>query len=363
MSSEITVRLKNIRDRSYAIVIRPGVLADIPRLLGPRWKRSKIFIITDSNVKKIYGKTLQAKLSTAGFDSKVLSFSAGEKNKNSSTVYRLQTELLHNSVRRDSLIIALGGGVVGDIAGYVAATILRGVAYIQIPTTLLSQVDSSVGGKVGVDHPLGKNLIGAFHQPAAVFIDPKTLGTLPEKEFRNGLAEVVKIGAALDESFFLLLEKNATRVNTNNPRLLTQIISRSVKLKAAVVEKDEFEGGLRKVLNLGHTIGHALETASGFGLKHGEAVALGMIAEARLAQMIGVLRTEDYVRVIRLMKNLKLPSRLPAIKNKSRFFSSISTDKKSDGDTTKFVLLNCIGKSIIGVPVPRDLIEEVLCRT
>ncbi len=363
MSAEITVRLKNTRERSYTIVIRPGILESLPRIVAQRWKRSKLFIITDSNVEKLFGADLQERFASAGFDSQLLSFGAGERNKNNRTVQQLHTELLSHQIRRDNLIVALGGGVVGDVAGYAAATILRGVAYIQVPTTMLSQVDSSVGGKVGIDHPLGKNLIGAFHQPSAVFIDPNTLGTLSEKEFRNGLAEVVKIAAALDKSFFTLLERNSTRLNRSNRSLLTQIIARSVGLKAAVVEKDEFESGLRKSLNLGHTIGHALEAASGFTLKHGEAVALGIIAEARIAVRLGLLQKKDYARLSHLLKQLKLPTRLPTIKHTTKFFSSITTDKKSERDTTKFVLLNGIGSSTIGVPVARKLIEEVLYYT
>lgn len=363
MSPEIAVRLKNTRDRSYTIVIRPGILQSLSRIVAQRWKRSKLFIITDSNVEKNYGADLQRRFSSGGLDSVLLSFGAGEKYKNARTVQGLQTKLLSNGIRRDSLIVALGGGVVGDVAGYAAATILRGVAYIQVPSTLLSQVDSSVGGKVGIDHPLGKNLIGAFHQPSAVFIDPNTLSTLSEKEFRNGLAEVVKIAVALDKSFFTLLERNATRLSRNNRSLLTQIIARSVGLKAAVVEKDEFESGLRKALNLGHTIGHALEAASGFTLKHGEAVALGIIAEAGIALRIGLLRKQDYLRVIQLMKQLKLPTRLLPIKSKRKFFSSMATDKKSEGDTTRFVLLNGIGRSVIGVPVSREMVEECLYQT
>ncbi|MEO8168546.1 MAG: 3-dehydroquinate synthase family protein, partial [bacterium] len=218
----------------------------------------------------------------------------------------------------------------------------------------------SVGGKVGVDHPLGKNLIGAFHQPAAVFIDPDTLTTLSEKEFRNGLAEVVKIAAALDRPFFDLLERKATQIRRKNPALIARIISRSVALKAAVVERDELESGLRKSLNLGHTIGHALEAASGYTLKHGEAIALGMIAEARIAVRLGLLTTKDYDRLRNLLRRLKLPTRIPSIRNKRKFFSSISTDKKSEGSVAKFVLLNGIGRSVIGVPVERTLIEQSL---
>lgn len=332
----------------------------MPVLISQTWNGKNIFIITDSNVERLWGGQLQRRLFDAGIEALLLSFPAGERSKNVRTVHALHTQLLSNCIRRDSLIIALGGGVVGDVAGYVAATVLRGVKYIQVPTTLLSQVDSSVGGKVGIDHPLGKNLIGAFHQPAAVFIDPDVLRTLPQSEFRNGLAEVVKIAAAIDKKFFASLERNAHRITKTNQRLLAEIISRSVVLKAAVVEKDELESGLRKALNLGHTIGHAIEAATKFSIKHGEAVSMGMVAESRIAVRLGLLKEDDFQRVVRLLRTLRVPTRIPIIKNKSKFFSAISSDKKAEGNKTKFVLLNGIGRSAIGVDVPIAQLDFIL---
>lgn len=360
MTREITVHLNSSVDRSYEIVIRSGILQNLPQIIARRWKLKKVFVITDTNVEEKYGRDLQKRFVAANVDSQLISFPAGERSKNARTVEAGQTKLLNNGIRRDSIIIALGGGVVGDVAGYVAATILRGVQYIQVPTTLLAQVDSSVGGKVGIDHPIGKNLIGAFHQPAGVFIDPLVLKTLREKEFRNGVAEVVKIAAALDKSFFRLLERNYGKIHRTNGKLLTQIIARSIALKAAVIEKDEFEIGLRKVLNLGHTIGHALEAASGFTLKHGHAVAMGIAAESKIALQKKLLGEQDYLRVIQLMKNLKLPTKLEPIKNRSKFFSSLATDKKSEDGFTKFVLLNGIGQSVIGVPVSSESVDDCL---
>jgi 3-dehydroquinate synthase len=360
MARQINVHLKASIDRSYQIAINPKVLADMASVLSRKWMGRSVFIITDSIVSGLYGQRLQNDLTDSGFEVILVDFPSGEQSKNASVIHALHTQLLTNSIRRNSLIIALGGGVVGDVAGYVAATILRGVKFIQVPTTLLSQVDSSVGGKVGIDHPLGKNLIGAFHQPSAVFIDPTVLKTLSEKEFRNGLAEVVKIAAALDISFFSFIERNARKITRTNVKLLSEIIRRSVALKAAVVEKDEHESGIRKVLNLGHTIGHALEAASNYSLKHGEAVSLGIVAESRLAVKLGLLREVDYKRVVKLLTTLKLPTRIPQIKNKTKFFRTLGTDKKSEGAQNMFVLLNGIGKSAIGVEVPMELIARAI---
>jgi 3-dehydroquinate synthase len=238
--------------------------------------------------------------------------------------------------------------------------VLRGVKFIQVPTTLLAQVDSSVGGKVGIDHPLGKNLIGAFHQPSAVFVDPILLKSLSDREFRNGLAEVAKIAAALDGRFFELLERKGRQIRKGNSELLEEIISRSVRLKAAVVENDEFESGLRKALNLGHTIGHAIESALDYRIKHGEAVAIGIVAESSIAVKLGILRQQDCNRVIALLKALKLPTKFPVIKQRARFLSALSSDKKAAGSGSRFVLLNSIGSSTIGVDVPHSFIEQLL---
>jgi len=324
------------------------------------WKGRKLFIITDSNVRRLYGSRLLQALSSAGGDACLLDFLAGEKSKNASTFLSLHSALLGLGIRRDSLIIALGGGVVGDVAGFVAATVLRGVPFIQIPTTLLAQVDSSVGGKVGIDHQFGKNLIGAFHQPAAVYVDPSILKTLPSAEFRNGLAEVVKIAAALDARFFREIEREAHVITLHSTSTLTRLISRSVGLKAAVVGKDEFDTGLRKVLNLGHTLGHAFETASGYEIQHGMAVALGLVAESRIAVAMGLLQRHEYHRLVQALAALKLPTKIPRLKNAAKFFAALGVDKKTEARVTKFVLLKGIGHTVIGVEVPASVIIESL---
>lgn len=359
-SKEVRVNFSKGTSPTYDVRISPGVLNDLPHLVATSFMGARVFIITDANVKRLYAHHFTASLLNVGVEVLLLAFPVGEASKNFELVNSLHTQLLENGVRRDSLIVALGGGVVGDVAGYVAATVLRGIKYIQVPTTLLAQVDSSIGGKVGIDHPLGKNLIGAFHQPVAAFIDPLVLRTLPEREFRSGLAEVVKIAVALDKSLFRFLEQNAVQVRKRNLEVLTELITRSVRLKAAVVEKDENETGLRKALNLGHTIGHAVERASNYKLRHGEAVAIGLAAESRIARDMGLLGQSDFERLLRLIHALKLPTSFPRLKDKQAFLSALAADKKSVGTSQKFVLLKRIGCTVVGIDVAAPFIERVI---
>ena len=348
-----------LRTSPVEIGIGSGLLRDLPGFIAGKAPTARVFVITDSTVKGLYGRRLLPDLLNSGIDAWLLDFPPGERSKNAGVVNTLHTQLLEYEVRRDSLVVALGGGVVGDIAGYVAATVLRGIRYLQVPTTLLAQVDSSVGGKVGIDHPLGKNLIGAFHQPSAVYIDPLVLNTLPDREFRSGLAEVVKIAAGMDLHFFKFLEAKAHKIINREPKILSEMITRSVQLKAAIVGRDERDSGVRTVLNLGHTIGHAVETASGYRLRHGEAVAIGLAAESRIARDMGLLATKDLARLLRLMDKLGLPFTFPRIKNRKTFLSAVGIDKKSSGAGPKFVLLRRIGCSVVGVDVPGPFIESL----
>jgi 3-dehydroquinate synthase len=355
---QVHLRLRE-RPRSYTITIQSGLLEDLPALMAKKWRGCALFIVTDENVEKLYGRNLLLRCIDVGLNASLLFFPAGERSKNFKTIHALQTALLENRVRRDSLIIALGGGVVGDVAGFVAATILRGVKYIHVPTTLLAQVDSSIGGKVGIDHPLGKNLIGAFHQPSAVYVDPLVLKTLPAMEFRNGLSEIVKIAAALDGRLFSSLEKNAPSLSRENASQLMKLIYRAVELKAAIVAKDELESGLRSVLNVGHTIGHALEAATSYKLKHGEAVSIGIAIESRLAQRLGLLSHHERTRILATLTALKLPIRVPPLKRMSKFFTVLSADKKSLGSTIRFSMLAGIGRTAIDVRVSTDHIAQL----
>jgi 3-dehydroquinate synthase len=356
----IRVRLDPLRDRSYTVEIRPGILAEVPLILSRSEGKRRMFVITDSNVAGYYGRELAGRLGAAGCEVTLLEVPPGERSKSSPALNALYTKLFRGGVRRDSLVIALGGGVIGDLAGYVAATVLRGVRLLQIPTTLLAQVDSSVGGKVGIDHPAGKNLIGAFHQPSAVYIDPEALLTLPVDEFRNGIAEVVKIAAALDAPFFANIERNAPRIRRENTALNAKMVETAVALKASIVEKDERETGLRRVLNLGHTIGHALESSGKFGLKHGQAVAIGMAAEARIARELGLLAPPACLRLTGLLEALGLPVDPPGEINERAFMSAIALDKKSNVTGTLFVLLRRVGECAPGIPVPADLIRKTM---
>jgi len=355
----IILRLNAAPSRSYPIRIEPGLFAELPRIIERGWGDREVFIITDSTVRTLYGKLLVQAISEKHMKAHLIAFPPGEKSKNAKVILSLQTRLLQNGIRRDSLIVALGGGVVGDVAGFVAATVLRGVDYLQVPTTLLAQVDSCVGGKVGIDHPLGKNLIGAFHQPVGVYIDPQILRTLPVTEFRNGLAEMVKVAAALDGKLFRDIERNSARITKENVRLLSGLIAQSVSLKAAVVAKDEFDSDVRKTLNLGHTLGHAIEAASNYTITHGAAVAIGLAAESKIAMRMGLLKERDYRRLIKVLRALKLRTTFPRIRNISKFFTALAADKKSEGGTGKFVLLKSIGHTVIGADVPTPFISEL----
>jgi len=355
-----SVRLKRGPYEEYPIAIRPGLLRELPRLIAERWGHSDLFVVTDTTVARLHGRNLLRGLHGANLSAIMIDVSPGERSKQIETVSRLHSALLSQGIRRDSLIVALGGGVVGDLAGFVAATVLRGVRYVQVPTTLLAQVDSSVGGKVGIDHPLGKNLIGAFCQPAAVFIDPEVLRTLPAEEYRNGLGEVVKIAASLDKRFFSLLEKNTGAIRKRNLVFLSRMIADAVGLKASVVETDEFETGLRKVLNAGHTIGHAIELSADFEIKHGAAVAMGLAAEARIAVRRGMLAGKDFQRLQRILSDLDLPVRIPRLRSMRRFQQALGHDKKADSGGVKFVLMDGIGSSVIGVPVREEEIAAAV---
>jgi 3-dehydroquinate synthase len=358
----IPVHLTLTRDRSYEITVSQGVLERLPGLLVRQWASQKFFVITDNRVGRLYGRSLLQRLLAAGADSTLLEFKEGEQSKNAGTAYHLQTRMLREGAKRDSLVIALGGGVVGDLAGYVAATVLRGISFVQVPTSLLAQVDSSVGGKVGIDLPLGKNLIGAFHQPRAVYIDPMVLATLPEEEFRNGLAEMVKIALALDGAFFRHIERVAPRLRKKDVRELSWMIARAVGLKASVVEKDEFESGLRKVLNLGHTIGHAVEASSGYTIKHGAAVAIGMAVESELSVRLGLMPEHDRTRLMKTLRALKLPTVMPRLHRPAQFFAALAADKKSRAGGLQFVLPSSIGSSAINVNVAGEYLMELLRR-
>jgi 3-dehydroquinate synthase len=361
-ASPVRIVSVELGNRSYAIKIAPGLL----KQLGGECARLKLgdrcAIITDTNVGKIFAKAAYESLVKAGFEPSLITVPSGEKSKNLRTVHNCHDQLAEQRLERKSFIIALGGGVVGDLAGFVAATYLRGIPFVQVPTTLLAQVDSSVGGKTGVNLRAGKNLVGAFYQPRLVLCDLETLKTLPEREFRAGLAEVVKYGVIYDAKLFAQLEHEMPGILRRNLKTLSQIIARCCEIKAEVVSLDETENGLRAILNFGHTIGHAIENSSGYGkFLHGEAIAIGQVAAAKLSQKILGLRQDEAARIEKLFLNAGLPVgiKLNSARRK-KLFAAMLLDKKVSGGEVKFVLAEKIGRVKPGCGVAADVINGVI---
>ncbi|MDP9201368.1 MAG: 3-dehydroquinate synthase [Gemmatimonadota bacterium] len=323
-------------------------------------------LITDSNIQPLYAGKVESQFESGGLDT--LTIPAGESNKTRETWSRLTDQMLAKRYGRDSVVIALGGGVVGDLAGFVAATFMRGIPVLQVPTTLVAMVDASIGGKTAVDTPAGKNLVGAFHRPAAVLIDPHLLATLPLRELRAGFAEVVKHGVIADEPYLREVASGASELlsarGAMSDRMLSVIV-RSVEIKAEVVSRDEREEGLRRVLNFGHTIGHAVEMVSGFSLLHGEAVAIGMALESELAERIGLARTGTAATITRALLAAGLPTALPPGFESDAVIEAMRSDKKGRSGKTRFALPLRIG-AMAGadtgwtVSVGDDQLREVL---
>ncbi|QDT63074.1 3-dehydroquinate synthase [Calycomorphotria hydatis] len=340
-----------LAERSYDIVIGTGTLGEaanyVTSFRGTETPGTAL-VVTDENVHEPHAEAVAKSLQSAGWNLSTHMLSAGERAKSLTSLAEIYDALVELRADRRSLVVAVGGGVVGDAAGFAAATYNRGMPFVQVPTTLLAMVDSSVGGKTGVNHPKGKNLIGAFHQPIGVLIDPEVLATLPKREYRGGLAEVVKYGVILDAEFFQWLEQNVEAINKRDPAALGHIIERSCRLKADVVEEDEFETtGLRAVLNYGHTFAHAYEALAGYGeLSHGEAVSIGMLDASRLAERRGFITAEDTQRQHDLLSKLRLPTALPSGMDFSTddLIGRMRLDKKNRDGKMRFVLPTCIGE-------------------
>ena len=349
-------------NRSYEIKIGGGLLAALggqcARLkLGPRCA-----IITDTNVGKRFAKPAFNSLARAGFSPALIVVPSGETAKSLKSVQTCYDQLAVHRLERQSFIVALGGGVVGDLAGFVAATYLRGIAFVQAPTTLLAQVDSSVGGKVGVNLKAGKNLVGAFYQPRLVLCDLDTLQTLPEREFRAGLAEVIKYGIIYDAKLFAQLERDFPGLLRRDHQTLAAVVARCCEIKAEVVGQDETEGHLRAILNFGHTIGHALEAICGYGkFLHGEAISIGQVAAVKISRRVPGLSKRDAERIINLFKRAGLPVqiRLNSVQRR-KLFVAMRLDKKVRGGEARFVLAKKIGKVLWGRRVPEVYIREAL---
>jgi len=345
--------------KSYAVYIGSGLLAQTGSYLRESGFAGRLVIIADSTVKNIFGATLSMALETDGFQVSVLKMPPGEEQKSLENAGRLYQELTAIRAERAMPILALGGGVIGDLAGFVAATYQRGVPLVQLPTTLLAQVDSSVGGKVAVDHGQLKNMIGAFYQPAMVIADTSTLKSLPGEELVNGLAEVIKSAAIRDGRFFSFLEENMEKIKSLDEDILEETVYQSVKIKAEVVVEDELDMGLRHILNYGHTIGHAIESVSDFKIKHGRAVAVGMVAAARIATKLGMLGEDEVKRLQKLIARAGLPAEMPDL-NVAEVMQAMQHDKKVRAGKTRFVLLKSIGNAVVADDVSSSLIEEVL---
>jgi 3-dehydroquinate synthase len=319
----------------------------------------RLFLVANTTIHELYGRNLLVNLESAGFEVTHILIPDGEKWKTLETVEKIYTYLLAQRADRNSNLVALGGGVTGDIVGFVAATYMRGIPYLQIPTTLLAQVDSSVGGKTGVNHRLGKNLIGAFYQPSLVLIDTHSLSTLPEREFKSGLYEVVKYGLIFDKSFFAYIAENLDSIKRREPMVLEQLISRCCEIKAEVISIDETETDLRRILNFGHTLGHALEAATRYEkLKHGEAVAYGMMAATVLSREAGFLEEEECERVLQTIMAI---GPLPPVGTVSfrEMLEAVKRDKKRQEDQTVFVLLRDIGGTVIRSGFSDERLESV----
>lgn len=345
---------------SYRVVVEPGASARVASLLGDLGSAHRIAVITDTNVEHLYARRI---ISQLGDRARMFTIAPGERTKTRETWGELTDALIADGFARDSLIVAVGGGVVGDLAGFVAATFMRGVPFVQIPTTLLSMIDASVGGKTGVDTPAGKNLVGAFHQPSLVIADPQTLTTLPGNHFRAGLAEALKHGVIADAKYFDHIA--AARESTaRDERALTDLIADSVRIKASVVSRDEREAGLRKVLNFGHTIGHAIESVSNYRLLHGEAVAIGMALESALAERIGVAEPGTTATICSALEAIGLPAAFPSLDG-AAVLEATKADKKSRAGRVEYALPSRIGSmagesSGYGIAVDDEQVASVL---
>ena len=338
-----TIRV-DLAERSYDIVIGCGNLNRLGAFAAERGKTTHAVVITDENVQEPHAMRATESLVREGIDAELLAIPPGETSKSVEMAADLWREVLHLGADRKSIVVAVGGGVVGDLAGFVAATFARGLRFFQVPTSLLAQVDSSVGGKVGINLPEAKNMVGAFHQPAGVLIDTATLATLPSNEYRSGLAEVVKYGVILDAEFFAYLESHTAEINARQDDVLAHVIGRCCRLKADVVERDERETtGLRAVLNYGHTFGHAFESLSGYGkLLHGEGVAIGMCCAARLAQRLGRVDAQFVQRQQKLLEAFGLPVATPNL-DPEQILDSMRHDKKVEHGKLKFILPDRLG--------------------
>jgi 3-dehydroquinate synthase len=347
------------RGGRYSVHCRWGALDDLGALMRDIGLSGQAFVISDHDVGEHYGRRMLAALDAAGFAPALHTFPSGEMSKTLDTVRECYDWLLDHRAERGSAIVALGGGVVGDLAGFVAATYLRGVPFVQAPTSLLSMVDASIGGKTGVDHARGKNLIGAFHAPRIVVSDPSLLTTLPPRALRDGFAEAIKHAMIMDPPMLDLMERDADRLLALDPELITAFVARNAALKARVVSEDEREGGLRMILNYGHTTAHAIEAITGYArVMHGEADAIGMMAAAEIGRRMGITPPAIGERQARVFARYELPARMPGVDGDA-VINALAYDKKVAGARPRWVLLEDAGRPVIRDDVPMDLVRSV----
>jgi len=359
--NRIKVNLDRKTANSYEIVIGREILDRIGLIMAKENWAKRYFILTDTNVSALHGRRVQEALAAAmGLAPVLIELPSGETAKNIHTCLEVMERLIQAGADRGSALIALGGGVVGDVTGFIASTYMRGIPYVQIPTTLLAQVDSSIGGKTAIDLPTGKNLMGSFHQPKGVFIDLSFLQTLPEREFQSGLAEIVKSGVIDDPALFTDLESGAGKIAGRDMEFLEKIITRTCQIKKAIVEMDETEKGLRRYLNFGHTVGHAVEAGSDYRLSHGESVSVGRVAAALLSERMNYLPARDRERITSLIESFGLPRLIPQDLNTEGLLGLLKVDKKKNGERVNFVLLKELGVPFINGGVPTDLIRDVI---
>jgi 3-dehydroquinate synthase len=348
-----------LAERSYPIHIGAGLLNQ-PDIIRPHLVSTSAAIVTNATIAKHYLQPLLASLQSIGINPIVITLPDGEAYKNTDTLQLIYGALLQNHCDRKTTLIALGGGVIGDMCGFAAATYQRGVPFIQIPTTLLAQVDSSVGGKTGINHPLGKNMVGAFYQPKLVIADTSTLDTLPDRELSAGLAEIIKYGLLGDEKFFVWLETNIEKLLARDYAALTYAINRSCEMKAEIVTADERESGQRALLNLGHTFGHAIEASMGYGnWLHGEAVAAGMVLAAKLSNKMDLISAADVTRIEALLQRAKLPTNPPTV-SAEEMLRWMQTDKKNQNGKIHLILLKKLGEAYVEPSTPLLKLNSLL---
>jgi 3-dehydroquinate synthase len=330
---------------SYDVYVGVGILDELGERLAALGRLGPVLVVSNQTVMALYHDAVRASLTRRGLAASFVEIPDGEQHKTMATLERILDAALERGADRSSVIVALGGGVVGDVAGFAAHTLLRGVRLYMVPTTLLAQVDSSVGGKTGVNRPHGKNLVGAFHQPIGVIADIDTLATLPDREYKAGLAEVVKYGVILDGELFALLEREIARIMARDRILLCDVIARCIAIKAGVVERDEREGGLRRILNFGHTVGHAIEKSTGYErFLHGEAVAMGMVSAGRLSEKLGACPDGLARRIAALLGALGLETEIPRDIDRRAIVDAVAFDKKAAGGEVTFVLAEEVGR-------------------